>query len=101
MIADYDPESQCAFVEMCGIGGYQLNKATVQDIARKCPPPMADRQIVFAAWREVRAEAEKRRNAPPKKISFDRKRFAPYLDKLGGDQEIEALFLEFLRERVG
>lgn len=101
LIADYDPESQCAFVEMCGIEGYQLNKATVQYIARKCPPPMADRQIVFAAWREARAEAEKRRNAPPKKISFDRKRFAPYLDKLGGDQEIEALFLEFLRERVG
>ena len=101
LIADYDPESQCAFVEMCGIEGYQLNKATVQYIARKCPPPMADRQIVFAAWREARAEAEKRRNAPSKKISFDRKRFAPYLDKLGGDQEIEALFLEFLRERVG
>lgn len=101
LIADYDPESQCAFVEMCGIEGYQLNKATVQYIARKCPPPMADRQIVFAAWREARAEAEKRRNAPPKKISFDRKRFAPYLDKLGGDQEIETLFLEFLRERVG
>ena len=46
------------------------------------------------------AEAEKRLSAPPKKISFDRKKFAPYLDKLGGDQEIEALFLEFLQERV-
>lgn len=101
LIADYDPESQCAFVEMCGIEGYQLNKATVQYIARKCPPPMADRQIIFAAWREARAEAEKRLNAPPKKISFDRKKFAPYLDKLGGDQEIETLFLEFLREWVG
>lgn len=101
LIADYDPESQYAFVEMCGIEGYQLNKATVQYIARKCPPPMADRQIIFAAWREARAEAEKRLNAPPKKISFDRKKFAPYLDKLGGDQEIETLFLEFLRERVG
>ena len=61
---------------------------------------MADRQIVFAAWREARAEAEKRLNAPPKKISFDRKKFAPYLDKLGSDQEIEALFLQFLRERA-
>ena len=61
---------------------------------------MADRQLIFAAWREARAEAEKRLSAPPKKISFDRKKFAPYLDKLGGDQEIEALFLEFLRERI-
>ena len=38
--------------------------------------------------------------APPKRISFDRRRFAPYLDKLGSDQELEKLFLEFLQERV-
>ena len=101
LIADYDPESQCAFVEMCGIEGYQLNKATVQRIVRSCPPPAADKQLIFAAWREARAEADKRLSAPSKKISFDRKKFAPSLDKLGGDQEIEALFLEFLRERVG
>ena len=101
LIADYDSESQRAFVEMCGIKRYQLNKATVQHIVRKCPPPTADRQLVFAAWREARAAAEKRLSAPPKKLSFDRKKFAPYLDKLGSDQEIETLFLEFLRERVG
>lgn len=100
LIADYDPESQSAFVEMCGIEGYQLNKATVQRIVRRCPPPAADKQLIFAAWREARAEADKRLSAPSKKISFDRKKFAPYLDKLGSDQEIEALFLEFLRERV-
>ena len=100
LIADYDPESQSAFVEMCGIKGYQLNKATVQRIVRRCPPPAADKQLIFAAWREARAEADKRLSAPSKKISFDRKKFAPYLDKLGSDQEIEALFLEFLRERV-
>ena len=100
LIADYDPESQRAFVEMCGIKGYQLNKATVQRIVRSCPPPAADKQLIFAAWREARAEADKRLSTPSKKISFDRKKFAPYLDKLGSDQEIEALFLEFLRERV-
>ena len=100
LIADYDPESQSAFVEMCGIEGYQLNKATVQRIVRSCPPPAADKQLIFAAWRKARAEADKRLSAPSKKISFDRKKFAPYLDKLGSDQEIEALFLEFLRERV-
>ena len=101
LIADYDPESQRAFVEMCGIKGYQLNKATVQYIARKCPPPAADKQLIFAAWREARAEADKRRSAPPRKISFDRKKFTPYLDKIGSDQEIEELFLQFLRERTG
>ena len=101
LVADYDSESQGAFVEMCGIKGYQLNKATVQYIARKCPPPAADKQLIFAAWREARAEADKRRSAPPRKISFDRKKFTPYLDKIGSDQEIEELFLQFLRERTG
>ena len=81
--------------------GYQINKAAMQHIVRKCPPPTADQQAVFAAWREARDSAEKRLMAPPKKISFDRKRFAPYLDKFRSDQEIEKLFLEFLRERAG
>ena len=71
----------------------------MQHIARKCPPPTADRQAVFAAWREARDAAEKRMTAPPKKITFNRKNFAPYLDNLGSDQELEALFLEFLQER--
>ena len=38
--------------------------------------------------------------APPKNISFNRKKFAPYLDKLGSDQELEKLFLEFLQEKM-
>ena len=101
LIADYDTESQKAFIEICSIEGYQINKAAMQHITRKCPPPTADRQAVFAAWREARAAAEKRLTAPPRKISFDRKQFAPYLEKFSSDREIEKLFLEFLRERAG
>lgn len=101
LIADYDPASQEAFVEICSIEGYQINKAAMQYIIRQCPTPTADRQAIFEAWRETRRQAEKRLAAPPKKISFDRKRFAPYLEGLGSDREIEALFLEFLRERKG
>ena len=100
LIADYDTESQKAFIEICSIEGYQLNKAAMQHITRKCPPPTADRQAVFAAWREARDAAEKRLTAPPRKISFDRKQFAPYLDKFSNDREIEKLFLEFLQERA-
>ena len=99
-IADYDNRAQRAFTDMCSIEGYQLNIATVNYIVQKCPPPCADRQLVYAAWREARAAEEKRRMAPPKEIRFNRKRFAPYLDKLGSDAELEELFLEFLRERV-
>ena len=101
LIADYDTESQKAFIEICSIEGYQINKAAIQHITRKCPPPTAGRQDVFAAWHEARAAAEKRLTAPPRKISFDRKQFSPYLEKFSSDREIEKLFLEFLRQRAG
>ena len=101
LIADYDALSQAAFVEICSIEGYQLNKATLRYIIEKCPPPAADKQLIFAAWREARAAAEKRMAAPPKKITFDRRKFAPYLEKLGSDAQLEDLFLEFLQSRVG
>ena len=99
MMADYDPESQQAFIEMCRNESYPLNKATMKYIASKCPPPSAKCQDMYEAWREARNRAEKHRASLPKKITFDRKQFAPYLDGRS-DKEIEALFLEFLRERV-
>lgn len=99
LMADYDPESQEAFIEMCSVEGCPINKSMMQHIVRQCPPPRADRQALYAAWREARDKAMERTTAPPKKISFNRKVFAPYLDDLGSDREIEALFLEFLQER--
>lgn len=101
LIADYDATTQQAFVEMCAIEGYTLNKVTVQKITRACPPPSAGKQKIYAVWRQARAEEAQRRTAPPKKISFDRRKFAPYLEKLGSDKELEELFLAFLRQRVG
>ena len=100
LITDYDTSSQAAFIEMCKIEGYQLNKATVKHIIAQCPPPSADRQAIFSAWRDARATAEHRMKAPPKKISFDRRKFAPYLSDLNDDTEIESLFLEFLQARI-
>lgn len=100
LMADYDAGSQAAFVEMCSTKDYRLNKSTMQYIVHACPPPTAQTQDIFAAWREARAKEEKKLTVPPKKITFDRRKFAPYLDKLGSDQEIEALFLQFLRERA-
>ena len=101
LIADYDAVTQQAFDEMCSIEGYILNKATVQKIVHACPPPSAEKQKIYAVWRQARAEETQRRTAPPKKISFDRRKFAPYLEKLGSDKELEEMFLAFLRQRVG
>ena len=97
MIADYDEASQEAFVEMCRIEGYRLNKFTLNHITQKCPPPTADKQAIYAAWREARAAADKKRSATPKKITFDRRKFAPYLEQIGSEAELEELFLEFLK----
>lgn len=101
LIADYDISTQQAFVEMCSIEGYTLNKATVQKITHTCPPPSVGKQKIYAAWRQARAEETKRRATPSKKISFDRRKFAPYLEKLGSDKKLEELFLAFLRQQVG
>ena len=100
LIADYNAATQQAFVEMCSIEDYTLNKAAMQSIVHACPPPSASHQDIFAAWRQARARETQRRAAPPKKISFDRRKFAPYLERLGSDKEIEELFLAFLRQRV-
>lgn len=100
LIADYNAATQQAFVEMCSIEDYTLNKAAMQSIVHACPPPSASHQDIFAAWRQARARETQRRTAPPKKISFDRRKFAPYLERLGSDKEIEELFLAFLRQRV-
>lgn len=98
MIADYDETSQEAFVEMCRIEGYRLNKATLNHITQKCPPPTADKQVIYAAWREARVAADQKRSAPSKKITFDRRKFAPYLEQIGSEAELEEMFLEFLKE---
>ena len=87
-------------MEMCSIEDYTLNKAAMQNIVHACPPPSANHQDIFAAWRQARARETQRRAAQPKKISFDRRKFAPYLERMGSDKEIEELFLEFLRQRV-
>ena len=91
LIADYDADSQRAFVEMCTIEGYTLNKAIMKKIVHICPPPSAECKSLYEAWRQARADEELRRAAPPKKITFDRRKFAPYLDKVGNDKEIESL----------
>ena len=98
MIAGYDETSQEAFVEMCRIEGYRLNKVTLNHITQKCPPPAADKQAIYAAWREARAAADKKHSAPSKKITFDRRKFAPYLEQIDSEAELEEMFLEFLKE---
>lgn len=98
MITDYDVALQEAFMKMCCTEGYRLNKATLNHITQKCPPPTADKQAIYTAWREAHATADKKCSAPSKKITFDRRKFAPYLEQIGRGAELEEMFLEFLTE---
>ncbi len=98
LMADYDVESQTAFVDICSIEGYQINKSTMHHLSSCLSPPT--RTETGCRMAGGTGQGREKLKAPPKKITFDRKKFAPYLDKLGSDREIEALFLQFLRERA-
>ena len=98
LIADYDAESQTAFAQICAVEERRLNLGTMRRIVRQCPPPAADADDILAVWNA--AGAEENRPTKSDKITFDRKKFAPLLDKLGGNVNLEELFLEFLRQTV-
>lgn len=66
LIADYDESAQTAFIEMCQIDGYALNKQTMAFIQAQCPLPSADQQAIYVAWREARTKEAQRAAAPPK-----------------------------------
>ena len=100
MIAEYDEESQKAFGELCCIHKHQIKKAAMQYIVRQYPPPSADCVAIITAFEDFRAAEMDRKTAAPKQIKFERKKFAPYLDRLGSEAELENLFLDFLRERL-
>ena len=99
-IADYDAAAQHTFLLMCQRTDYRLDMKTMKYIVHKCPPPSAEHRAIVDAWNEVQRRNELRMMVPPKKITFERKKFAPYIDKFGSDQELERLFLDFLRQRA-
>ncbi|MBP5718893.1 MAG: ParB N-terminal domain-containing protein [Abditibacteriota bacterium] len=100
LMADYDADTQTAFPEICTSHETRLSIAAMKLIVRKCPPPSADRSSILTAWQEAREETSGQA-AAPRRISFDRRKFAPYLDRFGGEAELETLFLEFLKQRSG
>ncbi len=70
LIADYDESAQTAFIEMCQIEGYALNKQTMSFIQTQCPPPSADQQAIYAAWREARSKSYAASSRAAEKTEF-------------------------------
>lgn len=96
-ISYYDEETQKLFLERLKTDHWQLTVATMQRIKKTCPPPRIAVSVLEKVWNASVAHAIQKK--PGKTISFERKKFSPYLDKLSSDQELETLFLEFLKQK--
>lgn len=96
-ISYYDEETQKLFWERLKTDDWQLTVATMRRIKKACPPPHIAVSALKKVWNASVVHAMQKK--PGKTISFERKKFAPYLDKLSSDQELETLFLEFLKQK--
>lgn len=96
-ISYYDEETQKLFWERLKTEDWQLTVAVMQRIKKACPPPHVVASELGKAWNLI--DAERLQNSKPKTISFNRKKLEPYLSKINSDQDLETLFLEFLKTK--
>lgn len=97
-ISYYDEETQNLFLERLQTDHWQLPVAAMQRIKKACPPPHVAADDLEKACNRI--EAERFERSKPSKISFNRKRFEPYLSRIGDEQELERLFLKFLKQQL-
>lgn len=96
-ISYYDEETQKLFLARLKTDDWQLTTATMQRIKKACPPPHVAATDLGKAWNLI--DAERLQRSKPKTISFDRKKFEPYLSKINNVQDLETMFLEFLKAK--
>lgn len=99
IIAGYDEASQQAFLALWEAKGQKVTPGIVKHIKKCCPVPTFTPDELKDAWQE----AEALNQAPQRKtmtFSFEPAQIEPVLAKLGGEQELQALFLKFLQERL-
>ena len=100
IIARYDEVSQQHFYELWQSKGQKIAQSGVKEIKQRCPTPSFSADALAAVWTDAEADAK----AAQKKsisFSFEPEQIEPLIKKLGGEQQLQALFLEFLKERVG
>lgn len=100
VISQYTEEVQGQFYTIWEARNRKLPPRVAAYIKEHCPPPVATAAQISSAW-DAAEEAWRQAKWAKSKISFDRKPFEPYLQKLGGEEKVEQLFLEFLKERAG
>lgn len=98
LISEYDQPTQLEFYALWKDQG-KLPQEAVMTIKDKCPTPtIAPTTLNKFYQRAMEQLADK---AKGRTITFRRKPFESYLTKLGGEKQLEDLFLQFLKERVG
>lgn len=100
IIARYDEASQQLFYELWDSKGQKIAPKTVKHIKKCCPAPSFSADALAGAW----ADAETTAKAAQKKsisFSFESAQIEPLIRKLGGEHQLQALFLEFLKEQAG
>lgn len=82
--------------------GDKLSPGLLNFVFAECPPPAFTKEALAAAWAQYLEKQEMTIRKKPVTVKFtvDRERFAPLIAKLGGEEALETLFLEFLESRA-
>lgn len=93
----YDASTQGILYDQIQKNKQKLCSAQLSHLKKLCPPPSASASEISSAWSTIFQAGPSTRRI--KKIVFQGKRFAPYLSRVGSEQELEDLFLEFLKQK--
>ena len=96
-ISFYDAQTQDILYEKIQENKQKLCIAQLNRLKKLCPPPEASACEISNAWNTIfhNDQSNKRMN----KIVFQGKKFTPYMDRVNSEQELEELFLEFLKQK--
>ncbi len=93
----YDASTQGILYDQIQKNKQKLCSAQLSHLKKLCPPPSASVNQISNAWSTIFQAGPSTRRI--KKIVFQGKQFAPYLSRVGSEQELEDLFLEFLKQK--
>lgn len=96
-ISFYDAQTQGILYEKIQENKQKLCIAQLNRLKKLCPPPEASACEISNAWNTIFHNDQSSKRM--KKIVFQGKKFAPYLDRVNSEQELEELFLEFLKQK--
>ena len=95
-ISYYDEKTQKLFQKRLEAENNRITIAMMKQIKQDCPPPSITAAELDKVWNGTMTKDSDKKNAS---ISFSRKRFEPYLNRIPPDTNLEELFLEFLQSR--